>query len=47
LCQPTVSGAQPKEVVKAGKIPILEGAEWRKLLQSIPDVRLRDLGIRR
>jgi integrase len=41
----TISGAgvRPKHVVKTGKTPVLEGAEWRKLLKSIPDTTLRDL----
>jgi hypothetical protein len=30
-------------VVKAGKTPVLEGAEWRKLLASISSTTLRDL----
>jgi hypothetical protein len=30
-------------VVKTGKTPVLEGAEWRKLLESIPAVTFRDL----
>jgi site-specific recombinase XerD len=33
----------PKHVVKIGKTPVLEGAEWRKLLASIPATTLRDL----
>ena len=33
----------PKHVVKTGKTPVLEGAEWRKLLDSIPATTLRDL----
>jgi integrase len=33
----------PKHVVKTGKTPVLEGAEWRTLLDSIPAVTLRDL----
>jgi site-specific recombinase XerD len=33
----------PKHVVKTGTTPVLEGAEWRKLLDSIPTVTLRDL----
>jgi integrase len=33
----------PKHVVKTGKTPVLEGAEWRKLLKSIPDTTLRNL----
>jgi hypothetical protein len=30
-------------VVKTGKTPVLEGAEWRKLLNSIPATTLRNL----
>jgi site-specific recombinase XerD len=33
----------PKHVVKTGKTPVLEGEEWRKLLDSIPATTLRDL----
>jgi site-specific recombinase XerD len=33
----------PTHVVKTGTTPVLEGAEWRKLLDSIPTVTLRDL----
>jgi site-specific recombinase XerD len=33
----------PKHVVKTGKTPVLEGVEWRKLFNSIPDTTLRDL----
>ena len=33
----------PKHVVKTGKTPVLEGAEWRKLLNSITATTLRDL----
>jgi hypothetical protein len=33
----------PKHVVKIGKTPVLEGSQWRKLLQSIPDMTLRDM----
>jgi site-specific recombinase XerD len=33
----------PKHVVKTGSTPVLEGAEWRKLLGSVPTVTLRDL----
>jgi len=32
----------PKHLVKTGKPPILKGAEWRKLLDSIPATTLRD-----
>jgi site-specific recombinase XerD len=33
----------PKHVVKTGTTPVLEGDEWRKLLDSIPIITLRDL----
>jgi integrase len=33
----------PKHVVKTGSTPVLEGAEWRKLLDSVPTETLRDL----
>jgi site-specific recombinase XerD len=33
----------PKHVVKTGTTPVLDGAEWRKLLDSIPTTTLRDL----
>jgi site-specific recombinase XerD len=33
----------PKHVVKTGKTPVLEAAEWRTLLDSIPAATLRDL----
>jgi site-specific recombinase XerC len=33
----------PKHVVKTGKTPVLEGGEWRKLLESIPTKTVRDL----
>src|ERR1700751_1645095 len=33
----------PKHVVKTGATPVLEGDEWRKLLDSIPVTTLRDL----
>ena len=33
----------PKHVVKTGKTPVLEGSQWRKLLQTIPDMTLRDM----
>jgi site-specific recombinase XerD len=33
----------PKHVVKTGTTPVLEGEEWRKLLDSIPAATLRDL----
>jgi hypothetical protein len=40
---PAAAVRGPKHVVKTGKTPVLEGAEWRKLLKSIPDTMLRDL----
>jgi len=33
----------PKHVVKTGKTPVLEGGEWRKLLDAIPTETVRDL----
>jgi hypothetical protein len=30
-------------VVKTGKTPVLDGAEWRKLLDAIPTDTVRDL----
>ena len=36
-------GAPAEHVVKTGKTPVLEGAEWRKLLNSITATTLRDL----
>src|ERR1700745_2306154 len=32
-----------KHVVRTAKTPVLEGVEWRKLLNSIPTTTLRDL----
>jgi site-specific recombinase XerD len=40
---PAAAVRGPKHVVKTGTTPVLEGAEWRKLLDSIPTVTLRDL----
>jgi len=40
---PAAAVRGPKHVVKTGKTPVLEGAEWRLLLDSIPSVTLRDL----
>jgi integrase len=40
---PAAAVRGPKHVVKTGKTPVLQGAEWRKLLKSIPDTTLRDL----
>ena len=33
----------PKHVAKTGKTPVLDAADWRKLLDTIPDVAVRDL----
>jgi site-specific recombinase XerD len=33
----------PKHVVKVGKTPVLDAADWRKLLDSIPTDTVRDL----
>ena len=33
----------PKHVVKVGKTPVLDGAEWRKLIDAIPTDTVRDL----
>jgi site-specific recombinase XerD len=33
----------PKHVVKSGKTPVLDGKEWRKLIDTIPTDTLRDL----
>ena len=40
---PAAAVRGPKHVVKVGKTPVLDGAEWRKLLDSIPATTLRDL----
>jgi site-specific recombinase XerC len=33
----------PKHVVKTGKTPVLDAADWRKLLDTIPTETVRDL----
>ena len=33
----------PKHVVKTGKAPVLEAAEWRRLIDAIPTLVVRDL----
>lgn len=33
----------PKHVVKTGKTPVLDGAEWRRLIDTIPTETVRDL----
>ena len=40
---PAAAVRGPKHVVKTGKTPVLEGSQWRKLLESIPDMTLRDM----
>src|SRR5882724_683532 len=40
---PAAAVRGPKHVVKTGKTPVLEGEEWRKLLDSNPATTLRDL----
>lgn len=40
---PAAAVRGPKHAVKTGKTPVLEGAEWRKLLKSIPETTLLDL----
>ncbi len=40
---PAAAVRGPKHVVKTGKTPVLEGDEWRKLLDSIPTDTVRDL----
>jgi len=40
---PAAAVRGPKHVVKTGVTPVLEGAEWRKLLDSIPTETVRDL----
>jgi Phage integrase, N-terminal SAM-like domain len=40
---PAAAVRGPKHVVKAGKTPVLDAAEWRKLVDSIPTETVRDL----
>jgi site-specific recombinase XerD len=40
---PAAAVRGPKHVVKIGKTPVLDAAEWRKLIDSIPIDTLRDL----
>jgi site-specific recombinase XerD len=40
---PAAAVRGPKHVVRTGKTPVLEAAEWRSLLDSIPVVTLRDM----
>ena len=40
---PAAAVRGPKHVVKTGKTPVLNAAEWRKLIDSIPTDTVRDL----
>jgi integrase len=40
---PAAAVRGPKHVVKVGVTPVLEGGEWRKLLDAIPTDTVRDL----
>jgi site-specific recombinase XerD len=40
---PAAAVRGPKHVVKTGKTPVLDGKEWRKLLDAIPTGTIRDL----
>jgi site-specific recombinase XerD len=40
---PAAAVRGPKHVVKTGKTPVLDGQEWRTLIESIPTETLRDL----
>lgn len=40
---PAAAVRGPKHVVKTGRTPVLEGNEWRKLLDAIPTETVRDL----
>ncbi len=40
---PASSVRGPKHVVRTGKTPVLEGAEWRRLIDAIPTENVRDL----
>lgn len=40
---PAAAVRGPKHVVKTGKTPVLEGDEWRRLMNSIPTDTVRDL----
>ena len=40
---PAAAVRGPKHVVKTGKTPVLDAAEWRKLMDSIPTETVRDL----
>ncbi len=40
---PAAAVRGPKHVVKTGKTPVLDGAEWRRLIDAIPTDTVRDL----
>jgi len=40
---PAAAVRGPKHVVKNGKTPVLDGTEWRKLIDAIPTDTMRDL----
>jgi len=40
---PAAAVRGPKHVVKVGKTPVLDGAEWRRLIDAIPAGAVRDL----
>jgi site-specific recombinase XerD len=40
---PAAAVRGPKHVVKTGKTPVLDAAEWRKLIDNIPTETVRDL----
>jgi hypothetical protein len=40
--KPAAAVRGPKHVVKTGKTTVLDAAEWRQLLESIPAATLRD-----
>jgi site-specific recombinase XerD len=40
---PAAAVRGPKHVVKTGKTPVLDGKEWRKLIDAIPAETVRDL----
>jgi site-specific recombinase XerD len=42
-CNPASAVRGPKHVVNTGKTPVLDGAEWRKLVDSIPTDTVRAL----
>ena len=43
VTNPAAAVRGPKHVVKTGKTPVLDGKEWRRLIDAIPTDTLRDL----